>query len=181
MRKLTVFNQVSIDGYFTGRDGDLSWAHRDDPEWSEFVAGNASGESVLLFGRVTYEMMLSFWPTPAARESYPAVAEGMHRMKKVVLSTSLREATWNNTTIARGLDDIERLRNEPGPDLVLLGSGNVVSQLAAKRLIDEYQIAVYPTTLGAGRTMFEDARVALKLTSTRIFRNGNVLLCYEPA
>ena len=78
MRKLLVFNSITADGYFTDQNGDMSWAHRaSDPEWDEFVAGNAQSGGELLFGRVTYEMMASFWPTPAAAKSFPEVAEGM--------------------------------------------------------------------------------------------------------
>jgi dihydrofolate reductase len=72
MAKVVVFNSVSIDGYFTGPDGDLSWAHRaDDPEWKEFISGNAKGNARLLFGRVTYEMMVNYWPTPMAAQNDP--------------------------------------------------------------------------------------------------------------
>ena len=183
MRKLTVFNHVTLDGYFTDSKGDMSWAHKSDPEWDEFVAGNASSPSsgALLFGRVTYEMMASFWPTPEAQESMPTVADGMNQMQKFVLSKSLREATWNNTTIVRSLDEIEKIKRDSGPDIVVLGSGNVVTQLAAKGLVDEYQIIVNPLAIGAGRTLFEGTRVNLKLKSTRAFKIGNVLLTYERA
>ena len=80
MRKLIVFNNVTLDGYFADRNGDMSWAHRQDAEWNAFVGGNASGGGALLFGRVTYELMASFWPTPAAMERAPVVAEGMNNM-----------------------------------------------------------------------------------------------------
>src|SRR5690349_13903417 len=104
MRRLAVFNSVTLDGYFTGRDGDLSWAHEgsDDPEFRAFVADNASGEGTLLFGRITYEMMVSYWPTPAAAKNDPQVAEGMNRRAKVVFSRSLEHASWSNATVMRG-------------------------------------------------------------------------------
>jgi dihydrofolate reductase len=88
MRRLTVFNNVSVDGYFVDAKGGMEFAHKgsDDPEWNEFVSGNASGSGALLFGRVTYDMMASFWPTPHAKAAMPAVAEGMNRMEKYVLS-----------------------------------------------------------------------------------------------
>jgi len=66
MRKLIVFNQVSLDGYFTDVDGDMSWAHKQDAEWNAFVAENARSGGELLFGRITDELMKSYWPTPAA-------------------------------------------------------------------------------------------------------------------
>jgi dihydrofolate reductase len=186
MRKLIVFNHVSLDGYFVDANGDMSWAKADhnDAEWNEFVSGNASGEGALVFGRVTYEMMASFWPTPVAMEMMPAVAEGMNRMPKVVFSRTLSEASWNNTNLVKGdlATEMRKLKQEPGPDMVILGSGSIVSQLAQEGLIDEYQIVVNPIALGAGRTMFDGIKekLRLKLTKSRAFNNGNVLLCYEP-
>ena len=184
MRKLGVFNHVSLDGYFVDANGDMSWAKADhqDAEWNAFVAGNASGEGMLVFGRVTYEMMASFWPTPTAIEMMPAVAAGMNNMPKVVFSRTLNEASWNNTTLVKGdpAAAVRQLKHESGPDMVILGSGTIVAQLARQGLIDGYQIVVNPVVLGSGRTMFEGAPLSLRLTSTRAFRNGNVLLCYEP-
>ncbi|MGH7450931.1 MAG: dihydrofolate reductase family protein [bacterium] len=84
MRKLVVFNHVTLDGYFVDMNGDMSWAKADhqDTEWNEFVAGNASGGGVLVFGRVTYELMASFWPAPFAIENMPIVAKGINSMPK---------------------------------------------------------------------------------------------------
>jgi len=78
MPRLIVFNNISLDGYFTDPNGDMSWAHKSDPEWNEFAASNAGGGGVLVFGRVTYEMMASFWPTKQASEMFPEVAAGMN-------------------------------------------------------------------------------------------------------
>ena len=184
MRKLAVFNHVSLDGYFVDANGDMSWAKADheDAEWNAFVAGNASGQGMLVFGRVTYEMMASFWPTPLAIEMMPAVAAGMNGMPKVVFSRTLDTASWNNTTLVKGdiVNATRQLKRESGPDMVILGSGSIVSQLAREGLIDAYQIVVNPVVLGRGRTMFDGAKLDLTLTSTRAFGNGNVLLCYEP-
>ena len=74
MRKLGVFESISLDGFFTDATGDMSWAHTQDPEWNAFVSGNASGGGALLFGRVTYQQMASFWPTPQAAQMLPEVA-----------------------------------------------------------------------------------------------------------
>src|SRR5205823_8847822 len=102
MRKLIVFNSVSLDGYFTGRQGDMSWAHKQDKEWNDFVAGNASGEGELVFGRVTYEMMASYWPTSQARKDAPAVAGKMNDAPKIVFSHKMKKATWKNTRLIGG-------------------------------------------------------------------------------
>lgn len=101
MRRLTVFDSVSADGYFTDAKGDMSWAHKSDPEFDDFTASNAKGDGTLLFGRVTYEMMKSFWPTPEAAKAFPDVAKGMNEMPKVVFSRSIEEATWQNTKLVK--------------------------------------------------------------------------------
>jgi dihydrofolate reductase len=175
---------VSLDGFFVDATGDMSWAHKQDPEWNEFAASNASGgDGALLFGRVTYVMMASFWPTPAAKETFPAVAEGMRRMPKVVFSRTLPEASWTNTRLVKGdpAAEVRKMKSESGPDMTILGSGSIVSQLAEAGLIDEYQIVVNPIVLGKGRTLFEtvDRKIGLKLVKTRAFGNGNVVLTYE--
>jgi len=186
MRKLVVFNHVSLDGYFTDAKGDMSFAQNaiPDAEWDAFVAGNASGGGMLLFGRITYELMASFWPTPFAAENMPVVAERMNNLQKVVFSRTLDEVSWNNTRLVKGdmTGEIRKMRKEEGADMVIFGSGSIVSQLAQEGLIDEYQIVVDPVALGKGRTMFDGIKekLPLKLTKTRTFGNGNVLLCYEP-
>jgi dihydrofolate reductase len=186
MRKLIVFNHVTLDGYFVSTNGDFSWARNgnDDLEYSAFVAENASGGGQLLFGRVTYELMASYWPTPIADQHNPAVAAGMNSMQKVVFSRTLDQALWSNTRLVKGdlVQEIRKLKDEPGPGMAILGSGSIVAQLALEHLIDEYQMMVDPVALGKGRTMFEgiQEKLTLKLTKTRTFNNGKVFLCYEP-
>ena len=186
MRSLTVFNHVTLDGYFVDANGDMSWAHKDpnDAEWNAFVAENASGGGELVFGRITYDMMAGFWPTPAAIQSFPVVAERMNNLPKVVFSRTMDKASWNNTRLMKGdlAAETRKLKSEPGTGLVIFGSGSVVAQLAQEGLIDEYQLVVNPIVVGKGRTMFDGIKkkLALKLKRTRTFANGNVLLCYEP-
>ena len=185
MRKLTAFENVSVDGFFADAKSDMSWAHRQDEEWNAFTSGNARGDGALLFGRVTYEMMAGFWTTPQAAAMLPDVAAGMNRMPKYVVSRTLANAGWQNTTVlSRDLvRDVHALKASPGPDLVILGSGSLVSQLAAARLIDELQLVVSPVVLGKGRTLFAtvDGPLPLKRTQSRSFANGNVVIWYEPA
>ena len=186
MQRLIAFTQMTLDGYFTGRNGDLSWAHegQQDAEWDAFVAENASGGGQLLFGRITYELMASYWPTPAALANDPIVAEGMNHLPKVVFSRTLDKVSWNNTRLVKGdpATAVRKMKHEPGAGMVILGSGSIVSQLAQAGLIDEYQIVVKPVALGEGRTMFDGLKqkLTLRLTKTRAFTNGNVLLSYEP-
>jgi dihydrofolate reductase len=185
MGKLTVFNSISLDGYLKDKNNDMSWAaHNQDPEWMEFVSNNTHGNSSMLFGRKTYEMMKSFWTTPQAKEMMPDVADYMNNKPKIVFSRTLKKADWNNTTLFNGnlVEEVTRLKKS-GPDFIIFGSGNVTAQLAEAGLIDEYQMVIVPTALGAGGTMFEGLKnhLKLKLKSSRIFKNGNVFLIYEKA
>jgi len=184
MRKLVAFEQVTLDGYFADANSDIRWAHRggDDAEWNAWVAENAQGGDTLLFGRITYEMMKSYWPTPAAKKDNPAVAEEMNRIRKVVFSRTLQNASWNNTTILNGdlAAEVRKLKQEPGKGITILGSGSIVSQLAQAGLIDEYEFVLNPVVLGKGRSLFEglDKQLNLEMTRTRSFSNGNIVLWY---
>lgn len=187
MRKLIVFNHISLDGYFVDADGSMAWAKmgNNDPEYNAFVAGNASGDGTLMFGRVTYELMIKYWPTPMAKQHDPVVAAGMNNMPKIVFSRTMDKASWNNTTVLKGdvVSEVKKMKELSGSGIAILGSGTIVSQLAAAGLIDEYQVVVNPIILGKGRTMFEGVKniVNLKLTKTRSFNSGKVYVCYEPA
>jgi dihydrofolate reductase len=184
MAKLIVFDHISLDGYFVDGNGDMSWAHTDDPEWHAFVAANASSEGSLLFGRVTYELMVRFWPTPAALEAMPDVANRMNALPKVVASRTLEQVIWQNTRLIKGdlVNEVGKIKGEAEHDITILGSGSIVAQLAQAGLIDAYQIVVNPLVLGKGRTLFEGMNTALSLTltETRTFQNGNVWLHYVP-
>ncbi|WP_035347124.1 dihydrofolate reductase family protein [Edaphobacter aggregans] len=185
MRKLLAFLHVSADGYFAGRDGDLSWTrHEQDPEYKQFADENARRDSVLVFGRFTYQMMASWWPSPLALEREPVMAPRMNAATKVVFSRSLPEATWNNTMLVKdnAIDEMRTLKQQPGPDLVILGSGSLVRQLGEAGLVNEFQLLITPVALGAGRTLFEGLakKIELAHVSTRTFQNGKVLLIYKP-
>ena len=183
MSKLIVFNSISVDGYFTDTKGDVSWAHQNDPEWQQFTNENVSGGGILLFGRVTYEMMQSYWPTPQAHEQLPKVADRMNRAQKVVFSRKLNKVSWQNTRLIKDnlAQEVRKLKASAGEGIVILGSGTIVSQLTQENLIDQYQLVVNPVVLGAGRTMFEGLtnQLRLKRVQSRTFNNGNVLLTYE--
>lgn len=187
MRKLIVFNHVTLDGYFVDAGGGMTWAYagNDDPEFQQFVAENAQGGGELVFGRKTYDLMASYWPTPVAEQQNPEVARGMNAMRKYVASRTMKAAAWSNTILLQGelTAAVRALKMKDGPGLCLLGSGNVVAQLAAAGLIDEYQFILDPLALGSGRTMFENvpAPVHLKLARSRVFRNGKIYLAYEQA
>jgi len=181
MRRLTVFNLVTLDGYFAGRNGDISW-HNVDEEFQDLAIKASNSGNTLLFGRVTYELMTNFWPTPEAIKTDPIVAEGMNRSEKIVFSRTMDKVDWINTRLVKGdmIAEVRKLKQGSGKDLTILGSGSIVSQLAQEGLIDEYNILLNPVAIGKGKTMFEGIKkkLDLKLTATRTFGNGNILLTY---
>jgi dihydrofolate reductase len=184
---LSSFIQVSLDGYYAGPNNDLSFAHKDpnDAEWNSFVEGNAKGGGALVFGRITYEMMASYWPTPLAAQHNPVVAERMNAMPKLVFSLTLDDVSWANTTLVKNDVAVEmrKLKEAAGPDMTILGSGSIVARLLEHKLIDGLQLVVCPLVLGNGKRLFEGVndKLDLKLTSTRAFGNGSVVLSYAPA
>src|SRR5262249_22215045 len=159
---------VSLDGYFTDDNGDARWAHQDDPEWQAFEMENVCGEGSLLFGRITYELMVGFWPTEYAKERMPVIAEWMNNSPKFVFTRTLSTVAWNNTTLVKGdlAAEIQRMKSEPGPEMTILGSGSIVAQLAQARMIDEYHIVVCPIILGRGRSLFEGVQDKFLLERT---------------
>jgi dihydrofolate reductase len=185
MARLTVFNSVSLDGYFTDAQSKIDFAHQpaDDAEWNEFVSGNAKGGGALMFGRVTYEMMAGFWPTPMAAQMMPDVAERMNNLLKLVVSRSLAKAEWKNSRLIKTdlVGEVRKLK-EGREDITILGSGSLVAQLTPLRLIDEYQLVVVPVVLGKGRTMFQgvEGPLPLKFVKSKVFGNGNTVLWYKP-
>jgi dihydrofolate reductase len=180
MQKLRVFESISVDGYFTDASGDMSWAHAgpNDPEFDEWVGGNASSGGTLLFGRKTYQQMESYWPTALAARRMPAVAKGMNAAKKFLASKSIKP-TWNNTQLLKGdlVEAVAALKASDGPGITLLGSGSVAAQLGDANLVDEYQFVIVPVALGSGRTVFSKRR-KLRRIDQRAFRGGNVVVTY---
>jgi dihydrofolate reductase len=183
MRKIIVFENVTLDGFMAGPDGELDWAIRDDEVTQYSKEGQASTD-MFLFGRVTYEMMASFWPTPAGKSANPVFAEVLNNTPKIVFSTALQTADWQNTEVVKELtkDEILKLKQQPGKNMMIFGSGTLVERLAELGLIDEYQLMVNPVILGKGKPLFKDIkdRINLKLVKTKTFNSGIVLLQYQP-
>ncbi len=183
MRKVFVFNLVTLDGYFEGPNREIDW-HNVDAEFNEYAIDMLNSVDTLLFGRVTYELMANYWPTPSAKKDDPIVAEKMNTLPKIVFSRTLEKAEWQNTRLVKDNieEEIRKMKKQPGKDMALLGSGSIVSELAQRGLIDEYRIMVNPVVLGDGKLLFKGLknRLHLKLLTTIPFRSGNVLLYYEP-
>jgi len=183
MRKVVLFMLTSLDGYFEGPGHEIDW-HNTDEEFQEFAIEQTGQAGMLLFGRVTYEMMASYWPTNQAIESDPIVAHLMNTLPKIVFSRTLQKTDWQNTRLVKTdfVKEVSALKDQPGKDLCILGSSDLAVSFLEAGLLDEIRILVNPIVLGAGKPLFKGIkdRLKLKLLKTRIFKNGNILLYYQP-
>lgn len=174
---------ISLDGYFEGPGRDITW-HRVDDEFNDFAIQQLQSVDMLLFGRVTYELMASYWPTPEALADDSSVAGYMNSYPKIVFSTTLPGVTWQNTRLvkANAAQEVTRLKQQPGKDLIIFGSSDLAVSLIPHGLIDEFRILVNPVALGRGKPLFQGLQqpLNLSLAQTRTFQNGNVLLVYQP-
>jgi dihydrofolate reductase len=183
MGHLRVFNFISLDGYYKGTHDETSW-HRHGSEEGKHAENSLNeNESILIFGRKTYEMMSAYWPTSMANEATPNVARGMNDAKKIVFSRTLTKATWQNTRLFKGdmIAEIKKLLKTQVLNLTILGSGSIATQLAAHNLIDEFQFMIDPVILGGGTSIFSGLpdTINLKLTNCETFSSGVVLVNYS--
>jgi dihydrofolate reductase len=189
MRKVIMFNRVSVDGFFAGPNGEIDWFIV-DPELDKALHENGQPGTVapdtVLLGRVTYQLFESYWPKVAADPNAPKeariIADELNQMTKVVFSRTLKGVSWKNTKLVKGdvAKEVGRLKQEKGSDILIFGSGTIVQQLTAAGLIDEYLFAVTPVILGVGKPLFTGVKkLNLELLEARDFKSGNVLLHYE--
>jgi dihydrofolate reductase len=183
VRKLYSFLMVTLDGFYEGPKQEFGFWNLDE-EFYRFSVGQLHDTDVLIFGRVTYEGMASYWPNEGARDDDPVVAELMNTLPKLVVSTTLETADWSNTTLVGGnvTEEITKLKQQPGRDLGILGSPNLTASLIGLGLVDELRVVVNPVVIGDGKSPFRGARreLHLRLLQTRTFASGNVLLTYQP-
>ncbi len=184
MRKVIMFNRISLDGYFAGPNGELDWSIP-DLELDKDVHQVGSADTAL-FGRITYQLFESYWPhaleNPSASKEERKTAEELNQMTKVVFSKTLQTVTWENSRLISGdlTGEVSKLRQGNGSDILIFGSGTIVQQLTNAGLIDEYVIIVTPIILGAGKLLFKDAdRINLRLVTAKQYRSGNALLHYK--
>jgi class 3 adenylate cyclase/dihydrofolate reductase len=189
MRRLIASEFVTLDGVMQAPghdehpDGKNAWALRHAGEDQQrYKIEEVLGAGALLMGRVTYEIFAAFWPTAPNDEGF---ADRMNTIPKYVVSKSLRTAGWQNTTIIRGdpAERIAELKRQPGGDILLLGSADLLNSLIKHDVIDEYRLMVFPVVLGSGKRLFRDATDIshLQLVDTRTFASGVSVLAYRPA
>src|SRR3989441_5043690 len=188
MRKVILSNSVTLDGFFEGPNKELDW-HIVDEEVKEYAIDLLSKVDALLFGRVTYQLMADYWPASATNPSTPKsdleIADKMNNLPKIVFSKTLQEVKWNNSRLVKEniAEEISKMKQQPGKDMVIFGSGSIVSNFMQHGLIDEYRIIVNPVVLGNGNPLFKGIKDKhnLNLLKTRAFSSGVVILYYEPA
>jgi dihydrofolate reductase len=197
VRRIVTFSWLTADGAFAGADGNLDWVVPDDEQARMAAAGIAAHDTVL-FGRRTYEMFEGFWrhalddddgttvpdphhPGRRSRE-HRVIALALNAMTKLVFSRTVRDVTWRNARVLRELDPraIETMKGQSGRDMIIFGSGSIVSQLTEHRLIDEYQLVVCPVFLPGGRPLLSGVSTSptLELLEAKRYGSGDVLLRY---
>jgi dihydrofolate reductase len=183
MRKLVVCIMQTLDGFIAGPNGELDW-HNVDEEYNDFSVEQLNHTGMLLFGRKTYELMRSYWTSEHAQSSDPVVAEKMNTIQKVVCSTLLTHADWNNTSLIHDHvnEKIAELKSRPGKDILIFGSAELAGSLTRCNLVDEFRIILTPVYIGAGKTLLGSLpeSVHLQLAGTREFCSGKLLLHYQP-
>ena len=178
---------VTLDGFFEGPNKELDW-HIVDEEFNEYAIDLLSNVDAILFGRVTYQLMADYWPAaatnPSTSKSDLEIADKMNNLPKIVFSKTLQEVEWNNSRLVKEniAEEISKMKQQPGKDMVIFGSGSIVSTFMQHGLIDEYRIIVNPVVLGNGKPLFKgiNDKHNLKLLKTRVFSSGIVILFYEP-
>jgi dihydrofolate reductase len=195
-RRIVVFEWMTADGYFAAPDGNLDWVVPDE-EQARAAAEGISNFDTVLFGRRTYELFEGFWRhavvddggtvpdphDPGRRSSeHGAIAIALNRMTKLVFSRTLKDVTWRNSRLLRELDprEIDTIREQPGKDMIIFGSGSIVSQLTQHCLVDEYQFVVCPVLLGSGLPLLSGVSklVRLDLMEAKALPSGDVMLRY---
>lgn len=194
MRKLFLHINVSLDGFIEDQHRQIDWHFMDD-EFEEYVNNMLRSIDAMLFGRVAYELLASYWPTaaenPAAAvnpenpERHIEAAFMMNKLPKYVVSKTLRTTEWNNSHIINGniAEEIAKLKAEPGKDIALFAGANLVSTFMKLNLIDEYRLIINPVLLGKGTRLFngEYEKSNLELLDVKKFGNGALVLSYKAA
>ena len=204
MRKIVLQEMMSLDGFMSGPQGEFDWPLADE-EFERHANQLLDTADTLLLGRITYQMFASYWPTAASSASgrvknsdgvefavptsislvHNEIARKMNTYRKIVFSKTLNMVHWNNSILVKEVDpkEIDRMKEQPGKNMVVLGSAELVWSLMRSRLIDEYRVWVNPIILGAGKSLFGalNDRNKLKLAGTKTFDSGLIELHYEQA
>jgi dihydrofolate reductase len=192
MRNLVVIEFLSLDGVYQApgdpnEDTEGGFRHGGwQRPYFDDVLGAAAGEGMAatdahLFGRKTYEIMAAYWPTAPADDPF---TQYLNNVQKYVASRTLRTVEWQNSTLIRGdvAEEVAKLKDQPGGNIAVLGSGDLVQTLIEHDLVDEYSLSVFPIVLGGGKRLFrEDGQLRrLRLVDSKPTTTGGLMLTYRP-
>lgn len=182
MRKLVVSEWMTLDGVFDADTMKEWFEPYDSEDRQNYIKENVLTSDAFLVGRVTYEMLASYWPNQKNNEM--GIADRLNSAPKYVVSSTLKKAEWNNSTIINEdvVEEVTKLKQQPGQDILMFGSATLVQSLMEADLIDEYRFLVHPTIMGGGKRFFKEGMVAtkLKLVKTKTLNSGVILDCYQP-
>jgi dihydrofolate reductase len=182
MRKLWVKAWITLDGVFDAATMDHWWQNTNSPERMQYIKDEYEKGDAYLLGRVTYEMLWPGWSTQTTGDGPGPI---LNRMHKYVVSTTLSAAPWKESTIISGnvVEEIRKLKQQPGKDIIIDGSVTLVQSLMGTGLIDEYRLLVQPFVMGSGKRFFPDGTppTALKLVEIKVLSFGSLALVYQPA
>jgi dihydrofolate reductase len=186
MRKVIFSIPITIDGFIEGPHRELDWVIADD-DLHEYYARLLKTAGVILYGRVTYELMAGYWPTisndPTATASELNFANALNPLPKIVISNTLQNVGWN-TTVWKAVipEEINQMKSEPGGDILLGGGATLAQSFIRNGLVDEIELMMQPVAIGAGKALFQgiDGGLKLKYLRSQVFRSGAVAICYQP-
>ena len=186
-RKIVLLEHVSLDGFLAGPNGEMDWIRVDDPAMWDDVKALTDAADTAIFGRTTYEMMESYWPTagdaPGASQHDIDHSRWLNNSTVIVVSRTLESARWGASGQAQVIKDtttLRALKDQPGANMLLIGSASLARECARLGLIDDYQINVNPVILGGGTPLFPQLTTSrtLELVASRTFAGGVVGLHY---
>ncbi len=189
MRKLILSTNITLDGFMAGPDGELDWHFQNwNDEMGVYAMEQINAIDTILVGRATYERMAIHWPAVAVNlasdKGEIEFANKMNSLPKIVFSTTLSAVEWNNSKLVKAniAEEVVKLKQQPGRDMIMWGGVGIVATFMQLGLIDEYRTFIAPVVIGSGMRFGKDRsrNLDLKLLSTKTFSNGVVLLCYEP-
>jgi dihydrofolate reductase len=193
MRKVIASTFVTLDGLMVGPNEEMDWVLDNlDGEMENDVADQLKSVDAILLGRVTYQIMANYWPTATAGTSVPRsqgvedpiITDRMNNLPKIVFSKTLQKVEWNNSRLVKEniADEVSKIKQQPGKDMVILGSASIVQTFTNIGLIDEYRLLLHPVALGSGKPLSKDIndRLNLKLMKTKTYKNGVVSFDYQP-
>lgn len=185
MRKIILSMPISLDGYIEGPHHELDWVIADD-DLHDFYSDLLEQTDLIMYGRVTYELMVRYWPMAPSDPSLPKgmlrYANTINPMKKIVFSSTLKNAEWNTQIIHTLIPEkISKLKAQPGGNIALGGGAAIAQEFIQNGLVDEFQLLVQPVIIGEGKPLFKGIRDLLKLDFlwSRSFNSGTIALCYR--